>query len=188
MPAVTLAALFCAVSQFIVVARSNQMGRPSEPSRPSNRSGHAVVVVAAFAFVGLMGNLAIAASNNAAQRFQLELIRDVTRVTRSGGCPGRRIRGVSLVRRNTSEGNFAAARAQLPQGDRQGSEQLAPLGRPRGGRAQARSFACSRRERRSRAEPARARACRSSSKELKSEELADVPPRSTCESRAADPA
>jgi tetratricopeptide (TPR) repeat protein len=62
MPAVTLAALFCAVA-ILVVARP----RGRSLSRRVRITGVTVVaVVAAFAFVGLMGNLAIAASNNAA--------------------------------------------------------------------------------------------------------------------------
>jgi O-antigen ligase len=64
MPAVTLAALLCAVA-ILVVARTNADRRVL--SRRTVVAGVAATfALAGFAFVGLMGNLAIAASNNAA--------------------------------------------------------------------------------------------------------------------------
>jgi hypothetical protein len=63
MPALTIAGLLCGVA-IMVVARSNPEGRPlTKPVRIGAVT--AIAVVAALAFVGLMGNLAIASSNNA---------------------------------------------------------------------------------------------------------------------------
>ena len=64
MPALTIAGLLCGVA-IMVVARSNPAGRPLT-KRIRIGAVTAIAAVAAFAFVGLMGNLAVAASNNAA--------------------------------------------------------------------------------------------------------------------------
>jgi hypothetical protein len=64
MPAVTLAGLLCGVS-ILVVARLNSESRVITP-RVRIGAVTVTLVVAAFAFVGLMGNIAVAASNNAA--------------------------------------------------------------------------------------------------------------------------
>ena len=69
MPALTIAGLLCGVA-IMVVARSNPEGRPLT-KRVRIGAVTAIAVVAAFAFVGLMGNLAIASSNNAKSRLQL---------------------------------------------------------------------------------------------------------------------
>jgi hypothetical protein len=64
MPALTIAAFLCGVA-ILVVARKERDRR--ELSRPVRiPSVAAATAVAAFAFVGLMGNLAISAANNAA--------------------------------------------------------------------------------------------------------------------------
>jgi tetratricopeptide (TPR) repeat protein len=64
MPALTIAGLLCGVA-ILVVARQQADGRVLS-RRLRITAVTAVATVAAFAFVGLMGNLAIAASNNAA--------------------------------------------------------------------------------------------------------------------------
>jgi hypothetical protein len=64
MPALTIAAFLCGVA-ILVVARKERDRR--ELSRPVRIAAvAAATAVAAFAFVGLMGNLAISAANNAA--------------------------------------------------------------------------------------------------------------------------
>ena len=68
------------------------------------------------------------------ERFQLERVREPRAVTRSAGCPGRRMPWRLQGEAQYVQGNFDAARANFRQGDRQGSEQLAPLGRSRHGR------------------------------------------------------
>jgi hypothetical protein len=65
MPALAIAGLLCGVA-ILVVARSQAETRTLSP-RVQIAGVTGVAVVAAFAFVGLMGNLAIAASNNAAR-------------------------------------------------------------------------------------------------------------------------
>jgi O-antigen ligase len=110
MPALTIAGLLCGVA-IMVVARSNPEGRPLTKGV---RIGAvtAIAVVAAFAFVGLMGNLAIAASNNAARNSNWNSsashARDAKRWMPWSSDPWRLQGEAQYV-----QGNFAAARANF---------------------------------------------------------------------------
>jgi O-antigen ligase len=68
MPAVTIAALLCGVA-ILVVARPNVEGRPlTRRVRIAAVTG--LVAIGSFAFVALMGNLALAASNDSAEQLR----------------------------------------------------------------------------------------------------------------------